>query len=262
MIYEQYQRAQSNIEAEAIARYDFFKDFGDSFMDDNSGFSPSVAFNGVEMPRCPLCDQCFSPVIQDYGDLIRLIGYARHCECALPVTGNIAEDLRRSFFNSGKPFEPDAWEEYASQMSSTFPQVRALQEETKRRQAEAQRFAEGLKAPPALGVVGAAPFGPIHRVHIDGCESTTGHEIDPRGINHPSHYNQHPSGVECIAIVEHMSFNLGNAIKYAWRHSLKAGEDALKDLDKAIWYIKREKDLIREKLAPSDLDSDFDSDDD
>ena len=33
-------------------------------------------------------------------------------------------------------------------------------------------------------------------------------------VNHPPHYNGHPSGVECITIVEHMGFNLGNAIKY------------------------------------------------
>jgi len=36
-------------------------------------------------------------------------------------------------------------------------------------------------------------------------------------VNHPDHYNKHPSGVECIDIVEHMSFNLGNAVKYIWR---------------------------------------------
>ena len=31
-------------------------------------------------------------------------------------------------------------------------------------------------------------------------------------VNHPKHYTSHPSGVECIAIVEHMGFNLGNAV--------------------------------------------------
>ena len=36
-------------------------------------------------------------------------------------------------------------------------------------------------------------------------------------INHPQHYNQHPSGIECITIVEHMTFNIGNAVKYLWR---------------------------------------------
>jgi Protein of unknwon function (DUF3310) len=33
-------------------------------------------------------------------------------------------------------------------------------------------------------------------------------------VNHPAHYNAHPSGVECIDVVEHMSFNVDNAIKY------------------------------------------------
>jgi len=30
---------------------------------------------------------------------------------------------------------------------------------------------------------------------------------------HPLHYTEHPPGVECITIVEHIGFNLGNAIK-------------------------------------------------
>lgn len=56
-------------------------------------------------------------------------------------------------------------------------------------------------------------------------------------VNHPSHYTQHPSGIECIQITEYMSFNLGNAIKYLWRAKMKNGEQ---DLRKAIWYIERE----------------------
>lgn len=59
-------------------------------------------------------------------------------------------------------------------------------------------------------------------------------------VDHPSHYNEHPSGVECITIVEHMCFNLGNAVKYCWRADLK--DDAVNDLNKAIWYIQRELD--------------------
>ena len=54
----------------------------------------------------------------------------------------------------------------------------------------------------------------------------------------PDHYKKHPSGVECIAIIEHFNFNLGNAIKYIWRAGLK--EDVLEDLKKAQWYINRE----------------------
>jgi hypothetical protein len=48
----------------------------------------------------------------------------------------------------------------------------------------------------------------------------------------------HPSGVECIDVVEHMTFNLGNAIKYIWRSSLKGRQ--IEDLRKAQWYIGRE----------------------
>lgn len=57
-------------------------------------------------------------------------------------------------------------------------------------------------------------------------------------VNHPKHYNSHPSGVECITITEHMSFNLGNAIKYLWRADSKG--QAMDDLRKAKWYIERE----------------------
>jgi hypothetical protein len=57
-------------------------------------------------------------------------------------------------------------------------------------------------------------------------------------INHPPHYKNHPSGVECIQITEHMGFNLGNAVKYIWRADLKG--NAGDDLKKAAWYINRE----------------------
>lgn len=58
-------------------------------------------------------------------------------------------------------------------------------------------------------------------------------------VNHPKHYNAHPSGIECIQITEHMNFCLGNAIKYIWRADLKNGTE---DLEKAKWYIQREID--------------------
>jgi len=57
-------------------------------------------------------------------------------------------------------------------------------------------------------------------------------------VNNPKHYTSHPSGVDCIQITEHMGFNLGNAIKYIWRADLK--DDAIEDLHKAEWYIRRE----------------------
>jgi len=54
----------------------------------------------------------------------------------------------------------------------------------------------------------------------------------------PPHYQDHPSGIECIEITEHMNFCLGNAIKYIWRAGLK--NNAIEDLRKARWYIDRE----------------------
>lgn len=61
-------------------------------------------------------------------------------------------------------------------------------------------------------------------------------EHDP--VNHPEHYTRHPSGVECITVVEHLSFNVGNAIKYLWRAGEKG--DRMEDLRKAEWYVRRE----------------------
>ena len=58
-------------------------------------------------------------------------------------------------------------------------------------------------------------------------------------VNHPDHYNKHESGVECIDIVEGFNFNIGNAIKYLWRAGLK-NEDPMEDLEKALWYVRRE----------------------
>lgn len=85
-------------------------------------------------------------------------------------------------------------------------------------------------------------------------------------VNHPTHYNSHPSGVECITITEHMNFNIGNAVKYLWRAGLKYGDGApqmqateaamrskekhIEDLSKALWYIEREiKRLCPWKIA-------------
>lgn len=60
-------------------------------------------------------------------------------------------------------------------------------------------------------------------------------------VDHPRHYTSHPSGIECIAVVEWMSFNCGNAMKYIWRADLKGG---IEDLRKAAWYIQREIDRL------------------
>jgi hypothetical protein len=58
-------------------------------------------------------------------------------------------------------------------------------------------------------------------------------------VNHPKHYTSHPSGVECIDVNESMNYCIGNSYKYLIRDGLK-NSDPLVDLDKSIWYIRRE----------------------
>lgn len=72
---------------------------------------------------------------------------------------------------------------------------------------------------------------------------TTGKEAAPGAnpeVDHPEHYNAHPSGVECIEVVRHMNFNLGNVVKYIWRDGIKDTEVPLQDLEKAAWYLNDE----------------------
>lgn len=64
-------------------------------------------------------------------------------------------------------------------------------------------------------------------------------------VDHPGHYNEHPSGVECIDVIEYMTWNIGTAIKHLWRAGLKPGATTEQDLQKAIWYINRELKRIK-----------------
>ena len=72
-------------------------------------------------------------------------------------------------------------------------------------------------------------------------------------INHPKHYTEHPSGIECIQITEHMNFNLGNAMKYIWRADLK--NNAIEDMKKAIFYINREIELRSSKGSEATVEA-------
>ena len=60
-------------------------------------------------------------------------------------------------------------------------------------------------------------------------------------VDHPQHYNRHPSGVEAIDIVQYMGFCLGNAFKYVYRYQHKNGTE---DLKKAIWYLRHQQTVI------------------
>ena len=57
-------------------------------------------------------------------------------------------------------------------------------------------------------------------------------------VNHPRHYNAHPSGIEAIDACELLGFNLGNALKYVFRADHKSART--QDIEKAAWYLRRE----------------------
>jgi len=72
-------------------------------------------------------------------------------------------------------------------------------------------------------------------------------------VNHPSHYNT--GKYEVIDVIEdwNLGFNLGNAVKYIGRCGHKG--DAIEDLEKAAWYLKREIER-RKELETVDIPSD------
>ena len=82
------------------------------------------------------------------------------------------------------------------------------------------------------------------------------YEDRPVSVTNPSHYRSHPSGVECIDIIRHLPFNVGNAIKYLWRAGDKGGPEKLReDLEKALWYIQDSIDNPRgQRTKPLDTD--------
>jgi hypothetical protein len=60
----------------------------------------------------------------------------------------------------------------------------------------------------------------------------------PDPVTRPAHYTSHPSGIEPIELTQHMSFCLGNVVKYVMRAGLKG--DAVEDLRKARTYLDYE----------------------
>jgi len=71
-------------------------------------------------------------------------------------------------------------------------------------------------------------------------------------VSKAEHYNKHPSGVECIDVIEHMCCNIANVWKYTWRAGLKDAHvegKLLQDLKKAQYYMNREVARIEKQLA-------------
>ena len=68
-------------------------------------------------------------------------------------------------------------------------------------------------------------------------------------VNSPNYYNKHPSGIECIEIVKHYDFCIGNVIKYCWRAGLKGetNEKEIEDLKKARKYLDYKIEMLTNK---------------
>lgn len=83
---------------------------------------------------------------------------------------------------------------------------------------------------------------PFWRRHISSAAARLAIPDEPvtEAVHHPKHYNAHPSGIECIDVVRHMNFNLGNVVKYLWRAGEKDPAKHLEDLKKAAWYLNDE----------------------
>ena len=56
-------------------------------------------------------------------------------------------------------------------------------------------------------------------------------------VYHPNYYTDE-SGVECIDVARHKTFNVGNALKYLWRAGRKH-EDGIDDVDKEIEDLQK-----------------------
>lgn len=84
----------------------------------------------------------------------------------------------------------------------------------------------------------------LHRIIYDvdapcmGCEQGWSEKPLHDPVSAPAHYTWHPDGIQQIQVSEHLSFNLGAAVKYIWRAGRKG--DAIEDLRKAAWHINRE----------------------
>lgn len=57
-------------------------------------------------------------------------------------------------------------------------------------------------------------------------------------VNHPKHYNTHPSDIECVEFSELLPGNLSHVCVYVWRYENKGTPK--RDLEKAVWFLERE----------------------
>ena len=83
-------------------------------------------------------------------------------------------------------------------------------------------------------------FRPISAVPLTSVNlSAPPKQSDP--VNSPTHYTS--GGIETIDFIEakKLNFHMGNAVKYISRAGKKDPLKYIEDLDKAIWFLEREK---------------------
>jgi hypothetical protein len=63
-------------------------------------------------------------------------------------------------------------------------------------------------------------------------------------VNHPAHYNQ--GKIEVIEAIEDwkLNYHRGNAVKYIARAGRKSQALEAQDLEKAIWYLTRDIEIL------------------
>lgn len=64
-------------------------------------------------------------------------------------------------------------------------------------------------------------------------------------VDHPEHYGGADNPYEAIKVIEahELGFHRGNALKYLLRAGVKS-RNPIEDLEKAIWYLRREITLV------------------
>ena len=65
-------------------------------------------------------------------------------------------------------------------------------------------------------------------------------EVVNDAVNHPAHYTDGKIEVIDFILDKKLGFCLGNAVKYISRAGKKNPEKYVEDLEKAIWYIKKQ----------------------
>lgn len=71
-------------------------------------------------------------------------------------------------------------------------------------------------------------------------------EVENKMVNHPEHYGGKGNKYEAIKVIQawKLGFCLGNTVKYISRAGKK--DDTVQELEKALWYLKREIKTLKE----------------